>query len=218
MDRAFVNTVLGLCGATVSTFICSRFVKGKFDMVHVQNATLAGGVAVGAAADLVLHPAGALFIGMASGVLSVLGYDYLSPWMDEKLGISDTCGVHNLHGMPGVFGGIVSAIAIAAAAGTGVYVDTCEDFPNDDGIGCDGYPFGDNTYSEQAGAQIAGTLLTMAMAIGSGLVTGAVMGCMSRPDFEYMDVENFEVPEGEGGDGETMEEEKYVGPDPTGGK
>ena len=100
MDRAFVNTVLGLCGATVSTFIMSRLVKGKFDMVHIQNATLAGGVAVGSAADLYLHPAGAIAIGMVAGVLSVCGYEFLSDWMDEKLGIADTCGVHNLHGMP----------------------------------------------------------------------------------------------------------------------
>ena len=33
----------------------------------------------------------------------------------EKLKLHDTCGVHYLHGMPGVLGAIVSAIAIAAA-------------------------------------------------------------------------------------------------------
>merc|ERR1712087_915495 len=60
MDRAYVNTVLGLCGATTATFITSRVLVGKFDMVHIQNATLAGGVAVGASADLYLTPAGAL--------------------------------------------------------------------------------------------------------------------------------------------------------------
>ena len=39
-----------LCGSTVATFITKRLVKeGKFDMEHLQNSTLAGGVAVGAA-------------------------------------------------------------------------------------------------------------------------------------------------------------------------
>merc|ERR1712130_989062 len=119
MDRGFVNTVLGPCGATVATFIVSRLVKGKFDMVHIQNATLAGGVAVGAAADLYLHPAGAIGIGMLGGTLSVCGYEFLSDWLDEKLGISDTCGVHNLHGMPGVLGGLSVPLPSQCRKGVG---------------------------------------------------------------------------------------------------
>ena len=196
MDRAFVNTVLGLCGATVATFIVSRLVKGKFDMVHIQNATLAGGVAVGAAADLYLHPAGALGIGMVGGTISVCGYEYLSDWMDTKLGIADTCGVHNLHGMPGVLGGIVSAIAIAVSEGSGVYVSECASNPNDNGIGCEGYPFGENTYQQQAQMQIAALVVTIAMAVVSGLVTGFFLKQMARPKHEYCDVDNFEVPVG----------------------
>lgn len=35
--------------------------------------------------------------------------------MEKKLKIQDTCGVHNLHAMPGVIGGIVGAISAAAA-------------------------------------------------------------------------------------------------------
>jgi len=46
--------------------------------VHIQNATLAGGVAVGACADMVLEPWGAVLIGCISGVVSVLGYSFLS--------------------------------------------------------------------------------------------------------------------------------------------
>lgn len=48
--------------------------KNKWEMVHVQNATLAGGVAVGAVADLMLQPWGALILGFLSGMLSTLGY------------------------------------------------------------------------------------------------------------------------------------------------
>ena len=46
--------------------------------VHIQNATLAGGVAVGAVADMVIEPWGALLIGCCSGVISVLGFTLLS--------------------------------------------------------------------------------------------------------------------------------------------
>ena len=36
----------------------------------------------------------------------------------EKVYLLDTCGVHNLHGLPGVFSGLVSAIAAAVASET----------------------------------------------------------------------------------------------------
>lgn len=36
--------------------------------------------------------------------------------MEKYLKIQDTCGVHNLHAMPGVIGGIVGAITAAAAS------------------------------------------------------------------------------------------------------
>lgn len=54
-------------------------------MVHVQNSTLAGGVAVGASANLMLEPHGALIIGMISAVLSVFGYAKLSVSLKSKV-------------------------------------------------------------------------------------------------------------------------------------
>ena len=46
--------------------------------VHIQNATLAGGVAVGTAANMVIYPWGALLIGALAGVVSVFGYRFLT--------------------------------------------------------------------------------------------------------------------------------------------
>eukprot|EP00486_Rosalina_sp_Unknown_P005881 CAMPEP_0201577212 /NCGR_PEP_ID=MMETSP0190_2-20130828/23467_1 /ASSEMBLY_ACC=CAM_ASM_000263 /TAXON_ID=37353 /ORGANISM="Rosalina sp." /LENGTH=197 /DNA_ID=CAMNT_0048008991 /DNA_START=1008 /DNA_END=1601 /DNA_ORIENTATION=+ len=166
----------------------SRLVKkGKFDMVHVQNATLAGGVAVGAAADLYLHPSGAIGVGIFAGVVSVCGYEYLSDILDEKFKIADTCGVHNLHGMPGIIGGIVSAIALAIADGTGVYVSK----------GHEDYPFGDYTLQQQAGYQIAAVCVTLGIAIIAGLGVGLIVRQMTFPVHEFKDQDNYIVPGGD---------------------
>ena len=46
-------------------------------MDHILNASLAGGVAIGTTANMVLYPFGALIIGCGAGLLSVLGFDYI---------------------------------------------------------------------------------------------------------------------------------------------
>nr|AXF41562.1 RHP1 protein [Chlorella sp. ArM0029B] len=109
--RAFcvMNTVLALLGACLAGFAASA-ATGQLDMVHVQNATLAGGVAIGSAANLVMPPACALAVGIAAGALSTCGYLWLSPALERTCGVTDTCGVANLHGMPGVLGGLASAL------------------------------------------------------------------------------------------------------------
>jgi len=202
MDRAILNTVLSLCGSTVATFIVSRLASSddrgrhKFEMVHIQNATLAGGVAIGASADLYLHPAGALGVGIVAGTISVLGYKYLQEWINDTLKIADTCGVHNLHGMPGLFGGLVSALVIGAAQGQKVYLPESE-FPANKKLPFTGYPFSFNDLHRQAGAQVLGVLCSLGIAILGGLATGLItkfcpIFCPT-PLLPFRDNENFIV-------------------------
>ncbi|XP_077172212.1 ammonium transporter Rh type A [Paroedura picta] len=123
-QTAIINTYFSLAASTLTAFALSSLVekRGKLDMVHIQNATLAGGVAVGSCADLEIQPFGAMLIGSIAGVITVLGYKYLTPIFASFLRIQDTCGVHNLHGLPGILGGIASIIAAAAQVNTVISV------------------------------------------------------------------------------------------------
>ncbi|XP_068277388.1 ammonium transporter Rh type A [Nyctibius grandis] len=113
--KAIVNTYYSLAACTVVTFALSSLVdqRGKFSMVLIQNATLAGGVAVGTCADLSIHPFAAMCIGSIAAIISVLGFHFLTPLLASKLNIQDTCGVHNLHGLPGLLGGIAGIVVTA---------------------------------------------------------------------------------------------------------
>ena len=64
----------------MASFATSAFFNehNKFVMAHIQNATLAGGVAIGAVADLFSQPYGALIVGSVAGSVSVLGFEFVS--------------------------------------------------------------------------------------------------------------------------------------------
>lgn len=49
-----------------------------FTQVHIQNATLAGGVAVGTAAEMMLPPYGSLIVGFICGIVSTVGFVFVT--------------------------------------------------------------------------------------------------------------------------------------------
>jgi len=167
--RVILNTVCALCGSCVGAFLFSQLLrKGKFSMVDIQNATLAGGVAIGSAADLVVRPWAATLIGIFASGVSVWGYTTLMPKLEDKCKLFDTCGVHNLHGMPGLIGGITGAIA-SAAVGNEVYGQNIGTiYPAR--AGPDG-----RSAIEQAGYQLAALLITVTIALSSGVLTGVIV-------------------------------------------
>ena len=67
------NTVLSLTGSCLATFAFSIFLRSKFCMDDVLNATLAGGVAIGASASFITNPAGAIAVGFIAGAVSATG-------------------------------------------------------------------------------------------------------------------------------------------------
>ncbi|XP_053661343.1 ammonium transporter Rh type A [Anopheles marshallii] len=188
-ERAIINTYLSLAGATVTTFVLSALVshEHKLDMVHVQNSTLAGGVAVGSICNLLIHPFGALIVGVIAGVISVLGYRYLTPAILSNLRIADTCGVHNLHGMPAVLSAIFSAIYATFASSETYGSSLATIFPamqNPNATSHTGAEMEPLEYviggygrsgAKQGAFQLMAIGLTMAIAIAGGLLTGLIL-------------------------------------------
>ncbi|OXA60151.1 Ammonium transporter Rh type B-B [Folsomia candida] len=183
--RAVINTLLSLSASLLMTFVWSGILshENKLDMVHIQNATLAGGVAVGA------------------------------PFLKSKLGLHDTCGVHNLHGMPGVIGGIAGTI-MAAMANEQVYgnslyqqyparapVQNSSEFSEIVNEFADVEPGEGRTAASQAIYQLATLGVTLAIAIVGGSLTGLIL---RAPVFDnvpldqhFDDVYFWECPEDE---------------------
>lgn len=101
------------------------------------------------------------------------------PWIDKKLKIHDTCGVHNLHGMPAILAGLISALMAGIANEDQYHQSLYQIFPAmapenatptsehifiKAGLG--------RTAPEQAGYQILALVVTLIIAIVSGLITG----------------------------------------------
>lgn len=181
--RAVVNTMYSLCGSTVTTFVMSRLVSGsKFDPVHIQNATLAGGVVMGIAAHLEIYPVTAIFMGMLAGLISTLGYAFLTPILSKFFHIHDTCGINNLHGMPGVLGAILSIFA------TLIISQTTNDYIPE-------YEHG--VY--QPLIQFAALGITLGIALFAGIITGIILFGLSflrtihQRDY-FNDRETWDIP------------------------
>ena len=235
-QRVIVNTFFSLSACCCTAFLTDNLIRPgrKFSMVSIQNATLAGGVAMGAASDMAVQPFGAMIIGAVAGVLSVVGYVYLQPCLAKSMGLHDTCGVNNLHGMPGILGGIAAGVAAYLAdPARGFYVSEeqiqgifaarrpCE--PNSTLDTYNVEPCG-LTSSEQSGQQFAALGVSILLGVSCGIFTGFVikLPCLLPPGHEgrfcqcgeglkreywFEDAHYWEVPEG--GDDSDDEKEEH---------
>lgn len=132
-------------------------------MEIVLNASLAGGVAVGSAADIIVSPFNSMISGFVVGSISAYGFAYISAFVKKHLKLHDSCGVINLHGIPGVIGALISAI-FAARAETNFDSNMPGEFP----LQSVRSPY------VNAGYQLAGLCVTLGIAITCGLFTGFI--------------------------------------------
>ncbi|XP_043946495.1 ammonium transporter Rh type A-like [Protopterus annectens] len=210
--RAALHTFLSLSASTVTAFVISIVLdeKGKIKMAHIQNATLAGGVAIGAVADMMISPAGAITLGCLGGMACTLGFEYLTPFLAKKLKIQDQCGINNLHGIPGIISAIAGIVCILLSSEENYGLSLYETFPHMSPQVDDprlqellhDFPalkagFGRRA-SDQALYQAAALAVTIATALVGGCLTGYTMKIpfLTQPtdDQCFSDEPYFKVP------------------------
>ncbi len=107
IPHTVVNVFLALCGSTLITYILSITIRGKINIADIANAALAGGVAIGSTCDHASHPT-AIFIGVLAGSIATIGFAIIQRRQQKLIKSVDTCGVTNLHGLPGLLGGFAA--------------------------------------------------------------------------------------------------------------
>jgi len=108
---AVVNVFIALSGSTIATYIASVSIRGKVNAADIANAALAGGVAIGSTFDHASHLE-AMIIGLIAGAISTTGFAIFQAKQEKFHKIVDTCGVSNLHGIPGIFGGLAAIVVV----------------------------------------------------------------------------------------------------------
>jgi ammonium transporter Rh len=193
--RTIFNTVMSMTGSCIVVFIFGPiFKRGKFHMEAILNATVAGGVVIGASSDIILSSWASILIGFGGGFISLLGFEVIGPYLASKTGLHDTAGIHNLHGITGFTGGIIGAIC-AGTVTTSAFGDSINII----------YPkMKERSPSIQAGYQLAALGLTLGISIISGIFTGLILRseCLQGPtllfsDRPFWELDGINLPDGE---------------------
>lgn len=111
--RVVMATVLSLSASVIAAFVASNFLRGqnKFDMRDIQNASIAGGVAIGVCAHMITNPGYAIGVGGSAGFMTVVSSVAIKPLLEEVFGLHDTMNVMGTHGISGIMGATYGAIA-----------------------------------------------------------------------------------------------------------
>ena len=102
-----MNSLMAMVGGTLAAWVV-----GRNDPGFTYNGPLAGLVAVCAGSDL-MHPVGALFVGLVAGGLFV----FMFTLVQNRWKLDDVLGVWPLHGLCGLWGGLAAGIFGTKALG-----------------------------------------------------------------------------------------------------
>ena len=164
------------------------FGGGKFIAEHILFATLAGGVMIANCADLIEFPFVSMIIGAWAGLWSTACFFFL-PTLFAGCKIFDTRGSFFLHGIPGLWGNIASAIIIASMTSQKLYPYTSELYQNSGILGVRAFLYNKDPVV-QGGYQIICLLITIGIAVGGGIVSGIILRlwrCVNVPEDTFGD-------------------------------
>lgn len=157
---ALASSVVTSIAASISTF------GNRVSLHHVVVGSLAGGIAVAPAVAMISNPYGAMMVGCVVSFVSVKMSNHMSAALARN-GIYDASGSFSGMYLPGLFSGVISAIAAGSVsvARNGEYTEhQLLMF----------VPLA-RTELTQGGYQMAYTVITATFAIIAGALTGSVL-------------------------------------------
>ena len=187
--RGIINTYLSMMGSVFTSFIISPlFYRGKMKIEHILHASYVGGIVIGGCCTICSNAWASVVIGIIGSTISIL---FL--WRIKKLlhsiRFEDTIGVLQLFAIPGLLGGIVTAIYLRNFTLSTAWND-----------GAMKAIFGNvNDKPEaRAGMEIACIFVSLGIAAFSGVITGFLAKSLMCIDVEnyFVDSEIFIEEEG----------------------
>jgi ammonium transporter Rh len=106
-----VNVIMALSGSTLAAYITSVKFRGKLSVSDIANGALAGGGVVGASCNLI-DPFTGFMMGVIGGLLATFGFIFVQKWLQKTTKTVDSCGVFQLHALPGLAGGILAIFVV----------------------------------------------------------------------------------------------------------
>lgn len=188
--RVAINTVLSIVTSCFFAFLVSRTLRRKYFSVRdIQNATIAGGIAMGSAHSITIIPGAALLVGAVAATVTIIGFVWFTPFLQRRSSgrFSDTRGVIILHGLSGLIAGIASIVATGTIDKGLIY-------------GQEQSAIFGNAIPEQAGFQATTLFITIGIATLSGLLSGLLLWGVrkitlgSQAPLPYTDEAQFLVP------------------------
>ncbi|XP_066960706.1 ammonium transporter Rh type A-like isoform X1 [Macrobrachium rosenbergii] len=123
LHRATINVVLATFSASVMAFPASSIAhsRRKFSISDIQCGLVSGFVAVGAVANVMIQPYGALLLGGFGSASCIFARHSIRTYLKSRFGVHDVSCAGVSHGVGGLVGGLAGAVMALVAAENGLY-------------------------------------------------------------------------------------------------
>jgi len=158
-----------LSGSVIATFAISIFLHHRIGVHDVVFGSFAGAISFATSSSLVYNPVAPIVVGIFSGTVNTLLLSGTSRKINAN-GVINTNPVIETFLIGGICGGLWSALFATFQGG---YVDFSASFPTYS------YPI-DRTNFKQGGLQVAGTFISVGIAIILGIIAGLIIFLMNK--------------------------------------